>query len=169
MRFAPVAMILAAALLLPLQAMAEDDHDHEHASEENFDAHLSEHDGLRVLHPWAVTETDGLRIYLEIENQRSEEIVLKGGESHDGAALAVVATRPGTSESDVIGEIPIAAGADMEFAPGELYLLLSPAPDVAPGDMIDAHLELDPVGELDIEIEVFPSGTRQHPHAGHNH
>ena len=174
MRFLTYAAFLAATLaLVPLCALTEDkhdhDHDHAHEAEENFDAHLAEKDGLRILHPWAVVEADGLRIYMEVENQRDSEVVLKGGESHDGADLLLVATRPGTNDSDAIDEIPIAAGADMEFAPGELYLVFSPALDVAVGDMVEAHLELEPLGELDIEIEVFPSGSRRHPHAGHNH
>lgn len=172
-------LALSATLaLLPVASSAEDAHDHDHDethaedhadTKENFDAHLSELDGLRVLHPWAIEGPDGLRVYLEIENQQDREIILSGGETHDGTALILVATRPGTEQSDAIGEIPIAAGADMELSPGELYLLLSPAPDVTVGDMVEAHLAFDPVGELDIEIEVFPSGTRKHPHAGHNH
>lgn len=155
----PVALVCA-LLCLPVQA--------EETHKDQTD-HLSEMQGLRVLHPWALLGSDGLQIFLEIENRSGQEVILTGGQSHSGADLVLVATRPGFDQSDIVGEIPIADGADMELAPQELYFRLSPAPDYAVGDRVAAHLTLDPLGDLDIEIEIFPVGTDQHPHAGHNH
>lgn len=133
------------------------------------ETHLSERDGLRVQHAWGISGRDGLRVFLEIQNKGSTEVVLSGGATADGTGIKVMATLPGTDQAEAIGEIPIAAGADMDFEPGGLYLWINPAPDAVPGDLVAAHLDFAPLGELDVEIEIFPDGTRQHPHAGHNH
>lgn len=155
----PLFLILAAGLAFPAFAAGEDDSDH-----------LSERDGVRILHAWAVPDRSGLQVYMEIQNAGESEIVLQGGETHDGGALALMATEISAEGGAVpIGEIPITPGADMDLEPGGLYLRLDDAPGIAAGAHLDAHVMLQPVGEIEIEIEVMEPGTRQHPHAGHNH
>ncbi len=155
----PIRTLLAVTALLAGPALAEGD-----------DHHLSEADGLRILHAWAVEARGGHEIYMEIQNTGDSTVTLAGGETHDGAALVLMATEVSAQGGAVpIGEIPISGGSDMDLEPGGLYLWLEPAADAAVGDLFEAHVTLDPVGEIEIEVEIMAPGTRQHPHAGHNH
>lgn len=173
-----------ALCLFPALAWAaddHDDHDHEHddhATEEahedhahdadNDEGHLSEVAGVRLLHPWGVMHGADLHVYIEIQNGSGKEIVIVGGDSAHGD-MSLVATDPSNGEGQKIGAIPVAADREMDFAPGELYLLLEDAPDLHEGDHLEAHLKVEPMGEVEIEIEIYAPGTTEHPHAGHNH
>ncbi|MEM6695076.1 MAG: copper chaperone PCu(A)C [Pseudomonadota bacterium] len=149
-------------------ALAGDDHNHDHSHGEA--EHLAELEGLRVLHVWAVPGEGAMQIYMEVENESDAAVTLTGGELHDGAELVLYATEVNASGGAVaIGEIEIAPETEMDLAPDGLYLVAEAAPEVSVGEIIEAHLEFAPLGELEVEIEIFAPGTRTHPHAGHNH
>lgn len=149
-----------AAALIALPALAEDGDDH----------HLAEADGLRIQHAWAVPAAGAFQIYMEIANTGDHTVTLTGGETHAGAALVLMATELSAEGGAVpLGEFPIKPGTEIDLEPGGLYLAIDPAPDLAAGDRFEAHVELDPAGEVEIEIDVLAAGTRQHPHAGHQH
>lgn len=155
----PACLACLVALSLAVPALAEGD-----------DHHLSEAEGLRIQHAWGVETAGGVQVYMEIENNRDDTVTLTGGATEDGAELVLMATEVSAQGGTVaIGEIPITGGSEMDLAPGGLYLWLDEAGDVAVGDLVAAHVALNPVGEVEIEIEIMAPGTRQHPHAGHNH
>ncbi|MDF0599252.1 copper chaperone PCu(A)C [Psychromarinibacter sp. C21-152] len=164
MRRLPLALATLACLSLP--AAAQENHD----NHDDQDDHLAEADGVRILHAWAVPEDGAVRIYMEIENTGDRTLTLTGGETHDGAALALMATELQAEGGAVpLGEFPIKAGTEIDLDPGGLYLVLNPASDLAEGDRFAAHVDLEPLGEVEIEVDVLAPGTRQHPHAGHRH
>lgn len=173
MRKFPAVLTLCLLPALPLFAGEghddHDDHAHEaHGEDHKDDIHLSEKDGVRLLHPWGVMSRDGLEVYVTIENGSGSTITITGGDSAHGD-LMLLATDPGTDTVVPVSEMPVSAGAEMEFAPGELFLRLDTPPDLHVGDVIEAHLELAPMGEIQMDIEIFGPGTTDHPHAGHNH
>lgn len=166
MRLTAATIALCLLPVLPLAAgEGHDDHDdHDHAD----DAHLSEKAGVRLLHPWGVMQGGALHVYVEIENGAEQEVIVTGGDSADGD-LMLVATDPASGQAEAIGAMPVAAGREMDFAPDELFLRLDNAPDLHEGDHYDAHIGIEPLGEIEVEIEIYAPGTTEHPHAGHNH
>ncbi|MEM9343063.1 MAG: copper chaperone PCu(A)C [Pseudomonadota bacterium] len=175
-------------LFLPLifaasVAMASDTHDHdhehdhddhaEHAEHDDHSDHLAEVDGIRILHAWTTPPVDGaVRIYLDIENEGDVDITLVGAEVH-GAGDAVVAGLDFKTDgmpAIEIGAFPVPAGTELKLVPTGPFLLLDgmdPAP--VAGASFDMHLVLEPVGEVEVHVDVEAEGTTEHPHAGHNH
>ncbi len=149
--------LLAVSLLsLPLAAPAQE-----------TDPHITEVDGARVLYAWAVPEDDGLQVYMEIENTGSVGLLLTGGETADGGTLALRDTEVTAAAPVDLSEFPIAPGVSIDLVPGGMYLALDDAPDLSEGDRLNAHIELDPVGDVEIEIDILAPGTRDHPDAEH--
>lgn len=150
-------ILLAALTLLATPVLAEE-------PEHKFEA-----EGVIVLHPWAKQGPEGLQIFMEVENTGQGELVLKGGASPDGTAAALVGAsiKAGESSTTPIPAFPIPAGAEVDFEADSAYLLLKA--EANPGDHLDLLLTLEPIGTLEIEVEVFDADTDQHPHAGHNH
>lgn len=149
-----------AALLTATPLFAEDAH---------HDSHLSTAEGIRVLHAWARVGEE--RVYMDIENIGDHDIILLGGESHDGALMALMAAPISASGGDIqpIPAMPIPAGSELPLTPDGLFLMLAEPAGWAEGSHVDAHVIFDPLGELEIEIEVLAADTDQHPHAGHAH
>ena len=158
--------IPALILLAASAAWAAD----EHGDDED---HLAEAEGVRVLHAW-IEETRGpeARVYLEIENTGSEELILKGGDTGIAGAVTLVGLdfNSGGSTPVPLGELPIPAGNELELTPDGVFLLITDlAKPLAEGEEFEMHIELEPVGEIEIHVDVEAEGTLQHPHAGHNH
>ena len=137
------------------------------------DDHLSETQGLRVLHAWTTPADDGaLKVFMEIENTGSDPVVLEAGSTEAGAATELVGIdyASGSGDPAPIGAFEIPAGADVDFEPDGLYIQVSElASDPAPGASFDLTLTFTPIGDLEIHVEVLDPGTTKHPHAGHNH
>ncbi len=162
MRMLAFAASLAAAL--PVFA-DEDGHD--------ADDHLAESGGVRILHAWTTPETDdgAYRIYLEIENVSGGEITLLGGGTEDGGTAELVGLNFAEGGStEPLGAFPIPAESELALEPDALFLSLTGLATVlSEGDELDMHLDLEPIGAIEIHVDVEATGTTRHPHAGHNH
>ena len=140
---------------------------------DSHDDHLAEADGVRILHAWTTPPVDGeVRIYLDIENEGDVDITLVGAEVHGGkdAVVAGLDFKRQGMPSIEIGEFPIPAGTDLRLSPTGPFLLidgLDPVP--VAGASFDMHLKLEPLGEVEVHVDVEAEGTMEHPHAGHNH
>ena len=146
------------ALLMAAPAIAEEDH-------------LSERDGLRLVHGWA-RATDGpeAHLYFEIENQRAAPVMLLGAEAGIATEAALMgAPLQAEGEAQMLPAMPISATSDFDLGPDGVYIALKglSAP-LAEGDTFDAEILFE--GEtLDLHVEVEAADATQHSHAGHNH
>lgn len=151
-----IAFTLAATALA-----AQDDHDH-----------LSEAEGLRVVHAWtpATTGPDAL-IYMEIENESETLQTLTGAETEDGQTVELVGFTyvDGVEEWQVLPGIPIGAGQHLDLAPRAAALRLSDVQTpLAEGDEIEIEVMFGEL-HLDVHVAVEAQGATGHSHAGHNH
>ena len=142
------------------------------AQEDEFADHLSEKDGVRILHAWAnATDGDHGFLFLEIENQSETEVTLTSAATEMAEAAHLVASPLTAGQDPVeIEALPIPAGSDMALEPGgvafELHGLTQP---LVEGAKFEAMLALTPLGEIEVHVEVEAADATQHSHAGHNH
>jgi copper(I)-binding protein len=153
--------LFAAFSLMTLPVLAQDDH-----------AHLSEADGLRIVHAWtaATSGTEAL-VYMEIENGTDSLVTLSGAEAPDGmtADLVGFTYTDGIEAWQVLPAMPIASGQHLDLAPRSLALRLSglTAP-LAEGDEIEIEVLFGDL-HMDVHVEVEAEGATAHSHAGHSH
>lgn len=167
-----VALIAAAFGLSATLSFAAGGHDHDRAHDSDAD-HKVELSGVTVLHPWSRASEDGTaQVFLELTNGSDSDITLKGAHLHDGGQEAVVMGAPikaGGSPTE-IGPLPIAAGAEFDLDPEGVYLFLTGLDGHRhKGDTFELVLELEPLGEMEILVEVEAHDATQHSHAGHSH
>jgi len=135
--------------------------------------HLSEIDGVRVLHAWTWAHQSGtVDVYLEIENESGADARLVGGDAHDVAEGLDILANPTTAGADPVPlpELIIPAGADLILDENGVFIrLTSFASETEEGDEFEIHLEFAGLGELEVHVEVEAEDAKQHSHAGHNH
>jgi copper(I)-binding protein len=158
-----LAPTLALILALPLAATAgEDDHSD----------HLSELDGLRILHAWTnASEEDHAMVYLEIENTTETELTLLGGEADIAKEVHLMAVDiSDPSKVLEVEDMPIPAKSAFNLEPGGVFLELHEVsqPRVK-GEDFEMHLLIEPLGEVEIHVEIEAADATTHSHAGHNH
>ena len=135
--------------------------------------HLSAKDGVEVLHAWVpATSHDHGRIYMEIANEGAADVVLVKASSDIADEIVLVAldyTADGAKEK-ALGAFPIKANAEIDLTPDGLFLevdgLNKPLNE---GDEFEIRLVFDPIGALDVHVEVEAADATQHSHAGHSH
>lgn len=159
MRFlVPVLLALAS----PLAAEGDDDSDH-----------LSKREGLEILHAWTqATNEDHTRIFMEITNEGSNDVMLLGGESDIAEHVYLMGLSYGTDGANAreIEQFPIKAGAEIDLTPDGLFLELDGLTKIlAEGEAFEIHVVFDPIGEIDVHVDVEAAGASQHSHTGHNH
>ncbi|MEM1361051.1 MAG: copper chaperone PCu(A)C [Pseudomonadota bacterium] len=137
------------------------------------DAHKAEAGGVVILHPWAQATTGTfVRIYMEIENENHDAVTLMGGDAHGVAESVLVyaaPVKPGAAPK-AIGDLVIAEESHMELTPGGVYLQLDGLKHpLAKGDRFEMHVEIAPIGEMEVIVEVEAANATQHSHAGHAH
>lgn len=183
-------LFLTLLLLSSSPALAADDHDHDeeaHAEEghddhghddhddhdEDDDDHLAELEGVSILHAWTRAGRPGERdIYMEIANEGEVDVALAGGETHDGLEAVIIATRYGASGAEAVplDSFPLAPGAEIDLTPEGLFLRVDGFPDnLEKGDTFEFHVEIEPIGEIEVVVEVEAADATQHSHAGHAH
>ncbi|MDO5631255.1 MAG: hypothetical protein Q4G22_05385 [Paracoccus sp. (in: a-proteobacteria)] len=159
MRRSLIALSLA---LFPAIAPAGGDHAH----------HVSEADGLRLLHVWTPARSAGEEalIYLELENLSGADTALTGG-----AALAqplqVVGFQYGSSGERwvVLPALPLTAGHKVALEPRVLALRLDRLPRaLTAGDALEIAVQIGDV-HLDAHAEIGARNATAHSHAGHVH
>lgn len=146
----------------------DDDH-----GEDEFADHKAELDGVIVLHAWAqATDGDEARVFMEIENTSESVVMLTGGDAHDVAesvTLIATSTKAG-GDPEALSEVDIAPGTEMELVPTGLYFALGGLErPLTKGDSFEMHVELAPLGEIEVIVEVEAADATQHSHAGHAH
>lgn len=150
---------LLALTLLAAPAFAETDH-------------LSEANGLRVLHAWTPATakgTDAL-IYLDVENTSATEAMLQGGTATD-ATLDLVGFSYGTAGDTwtVLPGLPVPARGEVLLEPKVLALRWQ----AVPMELVEgAELEIEVrVGAevLEAHVEIGAAAATKHSHAGHGH
>ena len=159
---------LALGLAAPV-AQAGDGHAHSHGT----DHHKTEVAGIAIVHGWArATRSGETQVFLELRNGTGGEVTLTGAHVPGSAARAQVMGAPLKAGGDpvALGAFAVAAGLEFELDPEGVYLHLSGL-DAAleQGTTLPLVLELDPVGEVEIVIDVEAANARQHSHAGHDH
>lgn len=146
--------------------------DHDHQSDE-FADHKAELGGVAIIHAWAqATDGDSARVFMEIENSGDAPVSLHGAEAHGMAETVTLMASPIKADAapEAIGEIEIAPGTEMELVPTGLYLALDGLTEpLQQGDSFEMHVEIEPVGEIEIVVEVEAANAKQHSHAGHAH
>lgn len=181
------AVLILALALLTMPAFADDDdhnhddheehaeHDHddhdEHAHDDDDSDHLSELDGIRILHGWTTaTEEDHAHVYVEIENNRDTAVSLTGAETNlTDQTMFVGAPLNPNDDPVTIPQIDIAAGSEFDLSPETVYIELEElSAPLSEGDEFDIVLVFGEE-EVELHVEVLEAGATQHPHAGHNH
>ncbi|SFH34669.1 Copper(I)-binding protein [Palleronia marisminoris] len=155
----PDLFVVLALIASPLAAQ-HDDHDH-----------LAEGDGIRVLHAWTnAGESDEMRVYLEIENDRDAPVFLTGAETEIGGTGQVVgAAMKADGDPTPLPGIEIAAGRDMTLSPETVYVQIDGVEPRNEGDEVALHLLFRDSPEVEIHVETLSPDARTHPHAGHAH
>ncbi|ROT99409.1 copper chaperone PCu(A)C [Histidinibacterium lentulum] len=166
MRLLPI----LALTLLPLAAFADDSHDHDH--DHDTDDHLTEAEGLRIIHGWA-RASDGpeAQVFMEIENTRDDTVVLTGAEADWAGAARLVGAPISVDGGTVpLEEMEIAAGTTFDLTPDTVYVLVEDlAAPLQEGDTVEIEVEFAEIGHVEIAVEVEAADARQHSHAGHSH
>ena len=172
MRAFTLALCLA---LAPFAAFGhEEGHGHAHGhGHDDHAGHLAEAGGVRLIHAWTnATRGDVARVFIEIENTGETEVVLTGGAAGIASSVRLMGApvQAGATGPVEIGTFPIAAGADITLAPDGLYLELAGLDRrLEQGDDFVMHVELEPIGDVEVRVEVEAANARNHSHAGHNH
>lgn len=162
----PAPAILAVCLALPAFAAGNAPKDNDHSD------HLAELDGVRILHAWTnATDENRAAVYMEIENETDAEMVLIGGDADIAANVHLMAMNFKNPGSFVeLRGLPIAAKTAFPLTAHSVFLelhdLTTPLPE---GGGFDMHIVIEPVGEIEIHVEVEAADAADHSHAGHKH
>ncbi|QPH54701.1 copper chaperone PCu(A)C [Pontivivens ytuae] len=153
-----------------------DDHGHgDHAHEEHAgddDGHLSEVEGVRILHAWTpATRRGPAPIYFEFENERDAPVMVTGGATDHGEAAAVMGVSLTAGGAPVtLGEMEILAGDDVDFdAQGVFLMLVEIDEPLEEGQSFPLDITVEPVGTIEVQVDVLAADATRHPHAGHVH
>lgn len=135
--------------------------------------HLAAKDGVEVLHAWApATSHDHARIFMEIANEGAGDVILVRAASEIADEIVLVAidyTADGSKEQ-AIGAFPIKAKTEIDLTPDGLFLEVDGlAQPLNEGDEFEIRLVFEPIGALDVYVEVEAADATQHSHAGHAH
>ena len=69
-----------------------------------------------------------------------------------------------------IGSFPLKARAEIDLTPDGLFLHVADlSQHLDEGMSFDMHIDIDPIGEVEIVVEVEAADAATHSHAGHNH
>lgn len=155
-------LLLAAILIVPTLAWAQDDHDD----------HLTELDGLRAVHAWTRATSGGeALVFAELENLSTDEVLVEGAETAIAAGAELVGFElvDGEPAYTPLPPVPMAPGRELHLEPDGLAIRLTGLlRDLAEGDEFEMHLETS-VGELELHVAVENENATQHSHAGHSH
>lgn len=134
--------------------------------------HLSEKDGVRILHAWtrATSDHDGA-LFFEVENTSGKEVVLLGAESDAAKDVHIVTSSiKAGGAAEEVESFPIAAGSEFEFTPNGVFLELHDMKSpLVEGEEFEVHLVFQDIGEIEAHVEIEAADADGHAHAGHNH
>lgn len=136
------------------------------------DDHLSEVDGLRVLHAWTpATAGSEALIYMEIENASETLHTLTGAVTEEGLIAELVGFTyiDGVEGWQTLQGISIASGQHLNLAPRTIALRLSSVnAALSEGDEIKVSVNFGDLS-LDVHVVVESKSAIDHSHAGHSH
>jgi copper(I)-binding protein len=135
-------------------------------------AHLTEAEGLRIVHAWTRATREGEAfVFAEIENRGAAERILTGGEAEGAAKGEIVGFgyENGSPVWTLLPGVPVISGGDLHLEPDVLALRLDglSAP-LAEGGHLDLVFVFDGL-EIAAEAEIRNADAREHSHAGHSH
>lgn len=161
---------IAAAVVAFALAGAAFAQDHMHDEDEEH--HVSELNGVRTVHAWtrATSGPDAL-VFVSIENNSPNEVVLLGGECECAASVELVGfeLKDGEPAYTPLPGVPVRAGGELALEPNGLALRLSGlSAALVQGGELEMEVELS-VGHLDVHVEIGAADATQHSHAGHRH
>ena len=179
-------IVLIALLSFPSIVLAsDDDHGHGSHSHENSehhadgdahhgsdDDHVARVDGIEILHAWTqATESGEARVFMEISNESDGDVTLLGGDTGIGDRVTVRAMDyTGGAKPVDVGSFPIKAGSEVDLTPDGLFLEIAELDmHLEQGTSFEMHVEFDPIGEIEVVVEVEAKNASNHSHAGHNH
>jgi copper(I)-binding protein len=140
---------------------------------ENSNTHKTQVQGVEILHPWARATRNGrTQVFLEMLNDSGRELSLRGGAAVDGPGrLRVMASPLRAGGAPVLLDaVPIPAGSDFDLEPEGVYLELDGLEGgLEQGAQILLSLDLDPIGTVEITVDVEAENAMQHSHARHSH
>ncbi len=148
-----------------------DDHAHDDYGDDDSD-HVTRVDGIEILHAWAqATEGSTGRVFMEITNEGDQDVTLLGGDTDIGGAVTLMAMSYSDGAKAVdIGSFPLKAGAEIDLTPDGLFFEIADlAIHLDQGASFEMHVDLDPIGEIEVVVEVEAEDAGNHSHAGHNH
>ncbi len=134
--------------------------------------HLSEKDGVRILHAWSRATDDHVGVlYFEVENTSGKEIELIGAESDAAEVIHIITSSiKSGGEAEEVDTFPIAAGTEFEFTPDGVFLALEELKSpLVEGEEFEVHLIFDGIGEIEAHVEIEAADADGHAHAGHSH
>lgn len=135
--------------------------------------HRTDAGGVSIVHGWArATESGSTQVFMELFNGSDAQITLNGARMRETGLTATVMGAPvkAGDAPAMLGNLPIPAGTAFDLDPGGVYLLLTGLPGpLARGDRFALLLDLEPVGEVEIIVDVEAENAMQHSHAGHAH
>ena len=159
------ACVLLAGCLLATAAMADQNHDHQ-------DAHVTERDGLRVVHAWSrASKGPDAVVFLEIENEGAAD-TLTGAAAKVALDIVIEGLRleAGNLVGEPLGDVAIPAGGTFHFEPNVAQLrLVGLAHPLDEGDDYAIELVFADRGSIAVHVEVEAADATQHSHAGHSH
>ncbi|WP_422072807.1 copper chaperone PCu(A)C [Tranquillimonas rosea] len=152
---------LAAALLLPMAATAQDGD------------HVSESNGVRVMHAWThATDTDSARVYFEIENGSDQIVSLQALDASVGIDVALKAAPLDANSSEPVGlpELPIAPNNTATLEPEGMFMQITGLDEpLSAGDRFEMQVEILPFEPLTLEVAIEEKDAAGHSHADHTH
>lgn len=139
---------------------------------DDYDDHVAEANGLRVVHAWArATTGPEALVFADIENDSGADVLLQGGASDLAASVELVGfeLRDGEPAYTRLPAIPVRNQREVVLAPNGLALRLNGLTEtLVEGDEIEISIVFD-VGPVDVHVEVGASDAAGHSHAGHAH
>lgn len=162
MRIRLILGFLATFLCTQIVSVHADDNDH----------HVSEANGLRIIHAWTPATSDGeALVFMEIENKSENDVVLKGGKSEIAGAVELVGFQmtDGSPAYDTLPLMPIKSGFKVTLAPKGVALRMTDlSKPLEKGNEFKTQVIFDNAA-LDIHVEVGDADARKHSHAGQAH
>ncbi|MEM9031372.1 MAG: copper chaperone PCu(A)C [Pseudomonadota bacterium] len=128
---------------------------------------------INVHQGWvAATEDDRARVFIEIDNEGSETVVLTRAESPRAKTVMIEAApiKAGSNQPVAIPELPISSGKTLAMDPDGIYLILDALNGpLVEGTLFEVVLTFSGYPPVAAEVLVEGPNAEEESHAGHNH
>ena len=156
-------LFLTAVLTVPTVVFAEGD---DHSD------HVSEIGDVRIIHAWArATDHDHTGVFFEIENNGDVDITLASVVAPIAEHAHIMgAAVKADGEPTELEMFPVSAGSHFELEPTGVFIELDGlAGHLHKGDEFEMTVVLEPLGAVEVNVEVEAENADTHSHAGRSH